>query len=428
MNLMIHQSIKITTDISLRKVTYFNLQWEVNNHASLIVKGEVEYEDALLYRRQMFSGSRIVIEKDAVPRPQVLFSGLIKDVEIFFEGKTAWIQIQGISASCKLDRVKKSRSFQDTQMVYANLAKKVAYEVDADVIATIGKDDMILVPLIQHKETDWEFLKRISSHLNQFILCDVITGTSAFWFGMRRGVQIELSTDEFSYCSQYNPVRKKHKYTVKSRDVYQIGDRTVFMGAAVTVLSRMAEFKREELIFTYELGDESILSQKIQYNEAIMGSGLSGRVTAISDEKIQIQLDIDGEADTGSYWYPWRPATGNTMYAVPEVGSPVVLSIPEPDERSAYVGICLHKDGAKVNREREYDDRCLKTKEGSQLRLYPGLLEFSRNDGQDSLALSDGSISFNTEKNINMKAKKQIYVQGRKVLIKAADEIDGVVG
>lgn len=426
MELKINELLKIRTDIPLSSVTAFHMQWCVNDHARLKLYGDISYEAAVEYQKRNCSGNRIVVTYGKGQEEQVLFHGLVKNSVVSFEGRYAQMEIEGISATWKLDIAKRSRSFQDTDMTYAVLAKKVAERTGTSVISLIGKSTKLQKPLIQYQETDWEFLRRIASHLHKSILCDVITGKPAFWFGMRSGKRSVLPA-EHSYYMNFDPLLKRQVYTVKSGKAYQIGDKVMFMGEELMILRRECVF-HGELIFTYTLGRESVLDQVIRYNSAISGCGLLGKVTAISGERLKVALEIDKNEACGEYWFPWRPETGNIMYAMPETGSPVLLTIPGNDERCAIVSCCLHKNGAMVNREQPLDKRRLRVREGSVIKLYQDELEFSRREGTQKLQLSDGSLLCKTNKGIKIEAEKKIYIKSDTARIKAPEGIDGFVG
>lgn len=249
MELNINETLKITTDIPLSRVTTFHMQWGVNDHACLELYGDISYEAAVEYQNKNCSGDRIIVAYCGEQQEQVLFNGLVRKSVISFERRCAQIKVEGISATWKLDISKKFRSFQDKDMTYAALAKKIADYTGTSVISLIGKNTKILKPLIQYQETDWEFLRRISSHLNKFILCDVLTGKPAFWFGMRNGKRVVLPA-EHSYHSNFDPILKRQTYMINSKNVYQIGDKVTFMGEDMIILRRECVF-HGELIFTY---------------------------------------------------------------------------------------------------------------------------------------------------------------------------------
>jgi len=423
MELKINESLKLNLDIPLSRVVDFNMQWRVNDHASLKLRGELPYEVAIGCQSKLLSGSKIVVEYCWDQRVQVIFNGLIKKIEISYEGSIAQMQIEGISATWKMDITRSCRSFQDGNMTYAELAKRVAGYTETDVIAVVGKNTKISEPLLQYQESDWEFMKRVCSHLNKFILCDVLTGNPAFWFGMRKGGRIALTTDHSYHCT-IDPILKRKKYIVCSREAYQIGDRATFLEEDVVILQRDVEFNGET-IFTYTLGSETVLDQNIQYNDNLSGCGLWGIVKEISGEMLKIQLEIDKDEDCGEYWFPWYPETGNIMCAMPEIGSLVLLSISGNDESSAVVSVCLHNENKK---DEHYSNRYLKISDHSLFKLSPDKLEFSKNEGSQAVALEDGTINIKTDKKIKIEAEKNIYVKGRSVIIKASEEINGVVG
>lgn len=426
MELSINEILKIRTDIPLSSVTTFHMQWCINDHAHLKLYGDISYEAAVEYQNKNCSGNCIRVTYCEGQEEQVIFNGLVRKSVISFEGRYAQIEIEGISATWKLDILKQFRSFQDKDMTYAALARKIADYTGTSVLSLIGKNTKLLKPLIQYQETDWEFLRRISSHLNKYILCDVLTGKPAFWFGMRTGKRVLLPT-EHSYYFNFDPIQKRQVYTVNSGDVYQIGDKVLFMGEELIILRRECVF-HDELIFTYTLGSESVLDQTIQYNRAISGCDLLGKVTAISGETLKIALEMDGNEECGEYWFPWRPETGNIMYAMPEIGSPVLLTIPGNDERCAIANSCLHKEEAIINRGWPFEKRQLETMEGSVIKLYQDKLEFSRKEGDHLLYLSDGNILCKTNKRIKIEAGKKVYLKCVTACIKASERIDGIVG
>ena len=160
MELNINEILKIRTDIPLSSVTRFHMQWCINDHAHLKLYGDISYEAAVRYQNKNCSDNHIIVTYFGEQKEQVLFNGLVRNSVISFEGRCAQIEIEGISATWKLDIVKQFRSFQDTDMTYAALARKVADYTGASVISLIGKNTKLQKPLIQYRETDWRSEER----------------------------------------------------------------------------------------------------------------------------------------------------------------------------------------------------------------------------------------------------------------------------
>ena len=55
-----------------------------------------------------------------------------------------------------------------------------------------------------------------------------------------------------------------------------------------------------------------------------MNEAYAGSCSRFQEE---LWLKMDGEKESPLYWYPWRPDTGNIMYAMPEIGSTVLLEL-----------------------------------------------------------------------------------------------------
>lgn len=409
-------------------VTRFQIQWGINAHASLHLEGELSYEESIVCQNGYFTGSSVIIRHRSAQQEHILFNGIIKKIVFLMDGGVSRIHIEAISASWKLDQRRVNCSFQDKEMTYAALAQHIADRAGAEVITLCGKETMLSGALIQYMETDWEFLKRVASHLNKFLVCDIVTGRPAFWFGMRKGNQVTIATN-YTEQVRFDSLLNRTSYIIHSREAYNLGDRTTWMGKPVVVSQRIVEFHNQEILFTYCLEEEVNLKQEIQYNEQIVGRGFMGTVKQISNEVLKIQLDIDGDNSSAKFWYPWRPETGDIMYAMPEIGSPILLTIPSHDEREAEVRVCLHRDGAASNLEKEFRDRCLNIADDAVLRLYPDKLELSKNKDEHLLTLEDGKgIRLETSKDFKVETKQNIFCRGDVVIVNASEEINGIVG
>lgn len=192
----INESLQISTTIPMDHVTRFQIQWRINAHASLHLEGELSYEESIVCQNGYFTGSSVIIRHRSAQQEHILFNGIIKKIVFLMDGGVSRIHIEAISASWKLDQRRVNCSFQDKEMTYAALAQHIADRAGAEVITLCGKETMLSGALIQYMETDWEFLKRVASHLNKFLVCDIVTGRPAFWFGMRKGNQVTIAIEE----------------------------------------------------------------------------------------------------------------------------------------------------------------------------------------------------------------------------------------
>ena len=136
---------------------------EVHNgtgsHGWMKVRAQIgeEKEDQLLYglasRQQgkLYGGSRL------------LFAGVLSHVEFFRKDQVRYASLIFRTATCLMDVEKKSRSFQNTSMTYSELLSLVLGDYpNADFVLSVP-DRPLGELLVQYKETDWQFLKRVFS-------------------------------------------------------------------------------------------------------------------------------------------------------------------------------------------------------------------------------------------------------------------------
>ena len=76
------------------------------------------------------------------------------------------MSIQGISKTVQIDYKKKSRIFQNVNKTYQEIMREALKDTVGAGIRFYASDRKIEVSLYQIEETDWEFIRRLASHLN----------------------------------------------------------------------------------------------------------------------------------------------------------------------------------------------------------------------------------------------------------------------
>ena len=85
---------------------------------------------------------------------------------ILQEGQGYQVSIQGISKTVQIDYKKKSRIFQNVNKTYQEIMREALKDTVGAGIRFYASDRKIEVSLYQIEETDWEFIRRLASHLN----------------------------------------------------------------------------------------------------------------------------------------------------------------------------------------------------------------------------------------------------------------------
>ena len=99
-----------------------------------------------------------------------------------------------------MDREVRSRSFQDVGRTYSQVAGQVCSEYSGGAaICTVGEDKTLGKPVIQYRETDWEFLMRMASHCGGVLVPETHRGLPRLWFGFPdRSFACEFPEDAYA--------------------------------------------------------------------------------------------------------------------------------------------------------------------------------------------------------------------------------------
>ena len=326
-----------------------------------------------------------------------------------------------------MDRVKRSRSFQDVKETYSQIAQKVASEYpDGAVIPTVGLDNPMGVPVIQYRETDWEFMKRMASWCGGVVVPETHYSYPRLWFGFpERAFTCTFPEDYYTtgisqrYYELGGPVAGYERsdflyYDVCSSQSCDLGWYTVFKGQEFLIYEKWGKMERGELIFTYRLGKPGLGWGRKRYNDKISGMTILGEVLSTERETVQLKLDIDeGWNPGGPYPYTWRPETGNMMYCMPQVGTRVSLYFPNYDEQMAMAVNCVRTNGGSCTRMSDPSKRSFVTEHGKEMNLYPQ--EMSLLGGANGMVkLEDETgISISTDKGIMVVALGPVSISGK---------------
>lgn len=410
--------IRLTGALNINHLYALELHVGINNHGWAVVEGEAE-ENALEQLQNAVAGrEQVILVRDESGTEQPLFAGIIHTADLITYGGYNRFRIELQTGTIQMDQVKRSRSFQDTAQTYSQVAQQIADGYDnGAVIPTIGLDKSLDIPVIQYRETDWEFLKRIASWCNGVIVPESHYSYPRIWFGFpERSFTCTFSEDCYtSGISQryyelggaaagYNRVDFLY-YDVPSGQLRDLGWHTVFKGQEFLICEKWAKLEHGELRFTYRLGKPGLGWGRKQYNDKISGMTILGEVISAERETVRLKLDIDKNWEPGGpYAYTWRPETGNMMYCMPQVGTQVSLYFPNYDEQSAMVVNCVRTNGGSCNRMSDPSKRSFVTEHGKELNLYPEEMSFIGGTTGAIKLLDEAGISFSTGKKIRILA------------------------
>lgn len=424
MSVITSSDIKIISNFSYDKILNMTIKQVMNEHSTAHFECIIKYsqKEKIIER---FSEDTIIRIEDS---NNILFAGYITDAKVKRVGDEYFtLCVDLISTSILLDKVKKSRSFQDTSETIGSIANLMVSEMGGSLSNNLAKDRAIQNILLQYNETNWEFTKRLASLNNESIYPIINTSYPYISLGLPNGSSKKIKLNSSSYKKGFSKrfykiysdtdisYRKNYiYYKVTSRNNYSIGSLVEFKGNDYYICEKEANLIRDELIFTYTLGKKELLTVPTSYNENIIGLTLKGSVLNVQGEKIKVKLEIDKNQSTQTaYEFHYTPTSGNLMYSMPEKGETVLLYFSSKEESSAQIISTLRTNESKCT---DSSEKKLITPKNKALVFNNNSLYLKLDMNDDGCSyiklLDDSGILFNSKQKINISALKKLILKG----------------
>lgn len=433
---------------------------QINEHSTLYVKALLPKAQKDSYVEQWTGESNISLTYiQADESESVLFQGLVSDIQIQNIDDVYYMEIRAVSYSYLLDIEKRTRTFQQKGMSYEMLMEQISAGYrEAGVADFASQGSSIGQFLVQYRETDWEFLRRLSSHFHKGLVSDVHTPLPWIYFGipMRNSMvltdteyQVKMDPETFLQLSGSGvPDLTEHdflSYQVECGQPVDIGDMITFNGKSLYVSEIKGRVEKGVFSQLLTLTGTKGMSQPYQGNDQIAGCSLNGQIQEIKNDKVTVSFEVDGAAGhvPGTpCFFPfatiYSSKDGSGWYCMPEIGDWVRVYFPDEREDHAYAVSSVHmpvdssvntsmetetgSSGAGGRYSGRRDDpnvKSIRNKEGKEIRLAPeGLYILSDgtyisllDDGGVAI-LSDHDITFKSKKNIVLYAKQDVHIVG----------------
>lgn len=410
------EDFKITDCVGLKKV---------NEHAWIELSGEIPFEkkgDYLMHGQKNISVQVMAVSQD---NSYPLFVGIIEKMKLQVKNGTCIMYLKLISGTYLMDNLKKMRSFQNSDSTFDQLLDICNEDYNkSGRIMTIGKGRPIGQFLMQYKETDWVFLKRLASMNNTVVIADCSTQGEKYYFGLPNRKE-EMLGNLVEYQTQFDIGEyweKKEKgvklsqedsvsYVWESREIYELGDWKIIDQRKRVVWKIETKMRGNELYHIYYLKLASGIQTIKQYNPNLSGVSLMGTVKRIKNEKVQIELFNDGNDSPGSHWFPYASVyssdDGTGWYCMPEKGDKIRLYFPTGKEQEAYV-ISAYHDEAGLRVQPEY--KFWRNKEGKEVRLGPESILLTNNNGTYIELTDEEGIEMVSEGSVTIRAAQNLSI------------------
>lgn len=402
---------------------------QVNEHGCVKFKGQIPFEKKqeclAAGKRQTWVNVAAVTES----LEKTLFYGVLTYMRMEVENETCMVLIELKTGSSLMDKEDFIRSFQNTSVTYNDVldtCNETYSNNDCDKIMTEAKQKPIDHFLMQYKETDWNFIKRLASRAGTVVVPEYKTSGIKYYFGIpNRRDSISEGTCEYSIsCDMQEYSIKKAKgmsvnqedtviYMWEDREIYELGQNKIMNGQTMYIWKIQTELRRNELHHTYFMKTKPGICMPLQYNQKIVGASLYANVIDVKHERVQIQMEEDSNSiRSGACWFSFASVysseDGTGWFCMPEKGDRVRLLFPTCEEQAAYVVSAYHERNAKLRKDPEI--KFWRNKEGKEIQLAPGHILMTNNDGTYIQLSDEDGIEIVSEGSVMLQAKKGMSI------------------
>lgn len=440
-----YDNLKITP-FQVEHILSLQMQQVAGEHTSVAIIAMLAEEMADLYVYETGMFSPIALSYTSEEGVKILFKGIVTSLNISRQGEVFYLSLEAKSATCMVDIISSSRSFQNIEMTSHQVIKEVMQKYgNADVSIQIP-DVPIGKLVVQYQETDWIFLKRFISRFGAVIIPENRSDGIKFFIGL------PVSAEAFEADAKHYTVSKSMAayhimkennwpdvkeidfitFTVEDGDVFQVGDDIMLDGKKLCVSG--GEHMLVDGIFKnkYYLKPREGIRTPLLFNKRLIGASVSGSVIGVARDKIQVNLEID-QPGKASYWFPYSTMSaspdGSGWYCMPEKGDQVRVYFPTKEESEAYAvsAISGHmpKDGDKEDPMGNPNVKYIKTAADKAIHFMEDALIINANSGQASIVLNkDGTVGIVGQNDINIGAKNSITLEaGTAMMLVAKDSV-----
>ena len=436
----------IVSNYEFVKISELKIESKINDHAKLYIKGIIDSEKGDKYVEGANDESFIKISvKDNKNDIKDLFQGIVINISINTSNDIKILEIEALSATFLMDINKKNRTFQNENSTYRNIIDTVnsSYK-NISIVDNVTETAKIDTFVVQYKETDWEFVKRLASYFNSWIVPECQLTDIKYSIG-KTGMSRTYSLEEFNYSIKKGIQEYKIKdgngvsglydidlitYEVITNKMLDLCDAVTFKGRKLYVYE--AEIEMHDSIFSnkYSLRDKNGMKIRRIYNNQIVGLSLSGTILDIKSDVVKVNLEIDGkQALNAARWFPYSTVysseDGTGWYCMPEKGDAIRLYFPDNVEKNAYVISSVNLKSRDTEKRSDPSVKSIGTKYGKQLIMEPGAVNIIGGSGMMVKMTDDGGIEIISDKKIILDAQDDIEINGKaKVLIKGESGVD----
>lgn len=357
-----------------------------------------------------------------------LFVGIVTDFTIACINDQKRLTLTVMTGSCLMDRQEHLRTWQDDACTYEQIFRGVtAGYPESGPVFTQPYAEAAGELVLQYHETDWTFLKRLASRRGQSLVPDPYRKGVRFSCGLPEGEAFRLPEGgKYRMKKDLNEYRDKTgsglalseadclEYTVEERELHRIGDYTVLYGEKFYLYRLSGRYVGGEMLFDCHLKKEKGLQVPERYRREMAGCSLQARVLAVKEDRVQVSVVDDENAGAAiNIWYPYATVystpDGTGWYCMPEPGDSVRLTIPQKEEKDAFVTSSVHEGTAGSDRK-DPSRKVFKSIHQKEVRFTPDSIVITNNQGTQITLTDEEGIQIISDRSILLEAAQNLTI------------------
>lgn len=433
--------------ISLCQILYvkeLNIQESINNHGTLTLTAILTNEMKAEMIHQLDEVINVYYgEGESCVS---LFQGRITTISFDTEGELYRLYVTAKSYTYGMDITRKSRSFQDINMLSHTLIKSIMKDYpQSDCLLEIPNEPIGEL-VIQYEETDWEFIKRFVSRYGAGLFPENGFSGLRYHAGTpRENAKVSWEDRPYEIIKDIAAYRKVQSnslkdmnplhyvtYRVGAYDYLSLGTEVTYRGSTLYIYEISRRLEGGQLISYYDLRQKKGLREPKCYNERITGVSIDGLIIEVKRNQVKVHLEIDNNQDKGkAYWFPYSTVSasegGSGWYCMPEIGESVRAYFPVHDEKESYVITNIKGHTPEAPQEGDYmsdpTNKNISTAQDKQVLFTPEGVFIVANSGNGQVNLKlDGSVEVSGIDDISINAVKEVKLRGDKEVSLSADK------
>ncbi len=416
------------TPFAFQTITDFESSSMLNEHGYAKISGYVteQQRDKAL---ELMSDDvwATVCFQDEDGNTGTLFCGLAVNMQIQTESNCYFMTLELKTGTYLMDLKEHIRVFQSRSKTYDAIQNSFLPAYAMGECLMIKPNSYAGEMLVQYKETDWEFAKRLASRKNTVLVPNEKSAGVKYSFGLTdknaeklvsyNNVEIHKKIGEYQVKKQngINGIEESDEvgYAVDSRELFFLGDCVVFEGKNFLVTEVRRTWIKKEVWNHYVLKTLNGTQLVEHRNKKIIGASLQGVVTDVKQDMVKVTINNDENGNQGGQkWFAYSTVfsspDGTGWYCMPEKGDSVQLHFPNEVEDSAYVSSSVNVQSSDPMARSNPDNKSIKNKQGKEILFMPEKLVITNNKGMTIMIDDNIGIILESDKDILIKAKESI--------------------